>query len=136
MRRFGACITVFTLFAAVGCGGGTASVSGTVTLDGKPIEGASVTFTPASGDGGGVGGSYGKTDAQGKFTLRTVAGDRSGAAVGKHKVAISLSKGENPKNPEAAQKDTIPAKYNAKSDLTFDVPSGGTDKANFDLQSK
>ena len=86
----------------------------------------------ATGDGGGLGGSYGKTDKDGRYTLRTVAADKSGAAVGKHKVAISLSQ-PDPKNPEGAAKDLIPAKYNAKSDLTFDVPSGGTDKADFAL---
>jgi hypothetical protein len=27
----------------------------------------------------------------------------------------------------------VPAKYNRNSELTFDVPSGGTDQANFSL---
>jgi len=135
VRHFGTCIIAIALFAVAGCGRAV-SVSGVVTLDGKPIEGAAVSFTPASGDGGGLGGSYGKTDAQGKFSLRTVIGDKPGAAAGKHKVTISLSQGADPNNPEAAQKELIPAKYNTKSELTFDVPSGGTNKANFDLQSK
>jgi hypothetical protein len=118
-----------------GCGGGTTTVSGVVTLDGNPVEGATVLFTPESGDGGGVGGSSGKTDAQGRYTLRTVADDRAGAARGKHKVTISLSKSD-PKSPEGAVTDLIPAKYNTKSELTFDVPSGGTDKADFVLTTK
>jgi len=116
-----------------GCGAGTTSVSGVVTLDGKPVEGASVSFTPVAEKDGGVGGSYGKTDAEGRYTLRTVAGDRTGAAVGKHKVTITLSKSD-PNNPEGAAKELIPAKYNTKSELTFDVPSGGTDSANFELK--
>jgi hypothetical protein len=120
--------------AAVGCGGSTGRVSGVVTLNGQPLEGATVTFSPASGDGGGVGGSTGKTDAQGRYTLRTVFGDKSGAAVGKHKVTISLYK-ENPTNPDQAGQELVPARYSdpAKSELTCDVPSGGIDKANFDL---
>lgn len=117
---------------AVGCGSGPAPVSGVVTLDGQPVEGVSVSFTPAAGDGDGIGGSYGKTDAQGKYALKTVIGDRAGAAPGKHKVVISLSK-PDPKNPEGAEKNLIPAKYNTKSDLTFDVPASGTDKADFTL---
>ena len=128
-------VPVVALVAAAlvsGCGGGPAAVSGVVSLDGKPVEGATVNFTPAAGDGGGLGGSYGKTDAQGRYTLQTVAGDKRGAAVGKHKVTISLSK-PDPSNPEGAAKDLIPAKYNVKSDLTFDVPSGGTNKADFAL---
>lgn len=132
MRQLISGLLVAVAAAVSGCGGGTASVSGVVTLDGKPVEGASVSFAPVSGDGGGIGGSYGKTDAQGRYELRTVVGDRSGAAPGKHKVTISLSK-PDPKNPEGAEKNLIPAKYNTKSDLTFEVPTGGTDKADFTL---
>jgi hypothetical protein len=126
--------TAALLAAAVaGCGGSsTADVSGTVTLDEKPLAGATVTFTPASTKDSGVGGSYGKTDADGRYRLKTVVGDKSGAAVGKHKVTISLTK-ENPANPEAAVQDVVPAKYNVKSDLTFDVPAGGTSQADFKL---
>jgi hypothetical protein len=37
--------------------------------------------------------------------------------------------------PEAAHKETkIPSRYNTDSELTFDVPSGGTGEANFDLK--
>jgi hypothetical protein len=32
--------------------------------------------------------------------------------------------------------DPIPAEWNALSDKTFEVPAGGTDKANFDIVSK
>lgn len=135
MRRC-AWAVVLLAVGVVGCGGGgRASVSGTVTLDGKPAEGATVTFTPQSKDGGGVGASYGKVDASGRYTLQTVVGDHRGAAVGRHKVTISLSKA-NPQNPEGAAKEQIPAKYNDRSELTFEVPSGGTDKADFDLKSK
>lgn len=119
------------LVAASGCGGNSAAVSGVVTLNGSPVEGAAVTFSPEGG-GGGFGGSYGKTDAQGRYTLKSVAGDKSGAAIGKHKVTISVAKSD-PKNPEGAVTDLLPAKYNTKSELTFDVPSGGTDKADFAL---
>ena len=134
MRLFlGRVVILAVALTAVGCGGGTANVSGVVTLDGKAVEGATVTFTPDSKDGGGVGASYGKTDAEGRFTLRTVSGDKSGAVVGKHKVTISQSL-PDPTNPEGIAKELIPTRYNTKSDLTFDVPSGGSDKANFELK--
>ena len=42
----------------------------------------------------------------------------------------------NYNNATGAVTDLIPAKYNTKSDLTFDVPSGGTDKADFPLTTK
>jgi hypothetical protein len=134
MRR---CAWAVVLLAAVvvGCGGGNrASVSGTVTLDGKPAEGATVSFTPESGAGG-VGASYGKVDAAGRYTLETVIGDHRGAAVGRHRVSISLSQ-PNPQNPDRAATERIPTRYNVNSELTFDVPSGGSDKADFALTSK
>ena len=117
-----------------GCGGRTGRVSGVVTLDGKPLVGATVSFTPASGDNGGVGGSYGKTDAQGRYTLRTVVGKANGAAVGKHKVSISLYKRTRTTRtrPEGVGPGEV---QRAKTDLTFDVPAGGTDKADFELVS-
>jgi hypothetical protein len=135
MRIWPAALAV--ALAAAGCGGSTGRVSGVVTLDGQPLEGASVTFSPISGRDDGVGGSTGKTDAQGRYSLRTVVGDKTGAAVGKHKVSISLYR-ENPVNPDQAGKELVPPKYSdpSRTELTFDVPSGGTDKANFELKSR
>ena len=80
----------------------------------------------------GAGGAYGKTDSQGRYSLKTVIGDKSGTAPGKYKVTISLSRA-TPNNPDGPEKELIPTKYNAKSDLTFDVPPGGTDRADFTL---
>ena len=127
-------VAALLAFAVAGCGGGnTANVSGVVTLDGKPLDGAAVTFTPTTG--GDIGGSTARTDAQGRYTLRTVSGDKPGAALGNHRVAVSLSK-ENPKNQDLAVTDVVPARYNQKTELKFDVPAGGTDAANFDLKGK
>lgn len=139
MRRshLGAMVVLWAAMAS-GCGGArTAPVSGTVNLDGKPLAGATVSFTPLAGDAGGVGGSAGKTDEQGRYTLRTIVEDRPGAAVGKHRVVINLYK-ENPNNPDQAGKELVPARYsnNAKSELSCEVPSGGNNAANFDLKSK
>ncbi|HOM17966.1 MAG TPA: hypothetical protein PLQ00_11595 [Thermoguttaceae bacterium] len=84
-----------------GCGSGrpkTIPVTGVVTLDGKPIEGANVTFYPDTGESAGAGSQQkkadatvrpatGTTDKDGKFTLKTFEpGD--GALPGKYKVAI------------------------------------------------
>lgn len=125
------------LLAVVGCGGGTAAVSGVVTMDGKPLEGAVVTFSPIGGDPeGGVGGSSGRTDAEGRYSLKTVLSERSGASVGKHRVMISQFKGGDPKNPEGGGKEAVPLRYNHNTELTFDVPAGGTAQANFELKSK
>jgi hypothetical protein len=61
-----------------------ARAGGSVTLDGKPVEGVKVMFHPADG---GARFSYGVTDSQGKFRLSTF-GMNDGALIGRHKVAV------------------------------------------------
>src|SRR6516165_6575723 len=85
------------LVLALGCGGRprTAPVSGVVRMDDKPLAGAHVNFQPiASRDRDPGPGSYGKTDGQGRYTLRLVDPDQPGAVVGEHRVSISLRGGE------------------------------------------
>jgi hypothetical protein len=122
------------LLAAVGCTERRdyVPVSGRVTLDGKPMAGGGVAFEPVAPEGKRDSlafGSYGATDADGRFTLVGLKGDR-GAAVGPHRVAI-----RKPKKPGSAAEggELLPAKYNVDTELTFVVPPTGTDQANFDL---
>ncbi|RMG39220.1 MAG: hypothetical protein D6725_05605 [Planctomycetota bacterium] len=68
----------------LGCGGGsdsanveTVPVQGTVTLDGKPLEGATVTFVPVN-EGQGLP-ATGTTDEEGRFTLTAMGGGKRGA---------------------------------------------------------
>lgn len=119
-----------------GCGGNDVElvpVSGTVTLDGKPLEGATVTFQPIS-DEREAPTSFGKTDEQGHFTL-TTAGDETGAIVGKHLVKITKSE-EGDELDDSVQKleDPVPAEYR-ESGKEFTVPDGGTDAADFAMTS-
>lgn len=125
-----------------GCGGGgLGPVSGVVYLDNKPLAGASVSFQPIASEGTEAGlGSYGKTDEQGRYNLMTIEGDRSGAVVGKHRVQISIPISA-PSNRDdlpggATMRDKLHANYNQQSKLTFTVPEGGTDSADFKLTSK
>jgi hypothetical protein len=60
-----------------------AEVSGTVTLDGKPMELVHVEFWPEVGPR-----AFGKTDDSGKFTLVTDDRTQNGAPPGRTKVAI------------------------------------------------
>ena len=133
----------FALVLALGCGGRKfAPVSGKVTLNGKPVANAVVAFNPIPKEGSSEAGpgSVGTTNEYGEFTLK-VGRNQKGALVGKHRVAISAM------NPQIGESDariargrgplvnTIPSRYNDKSELTFEVPSGGSDEANFDLKS-
>jgi len=74
------------LVAFTGCGSGFTPVSGTVTLDGVPVEGATVVFTSEDG-----GKSYsGFTDASGAFSLKS--GEKEGATPGNYKVTVTRTK--------------------------------------------
>ena len=83
--------TVLTL-ALSGCGNGEyelATVSGTITFEGKPVDQVQVSFMPQpveDEDVHNVGPySKGDSDLEGKFSLKTRY-DETGAVVGKHKL--------------------------------------------------
>jgi len=139
-----------------------ARVSGTVTLDGKPVEGVEVVFAPAEQSGTIEVGpaSVGTTDSQGRFSLKTVKGS-NGAVVTTHRVSIGYPEldeaavaakvdevtTKNLNMPEQevlalerkirrslANRGSIPEAYNKKSQLTCSV-TGSTESANFELSS-
>lgn len=96
---FGGAVLVLTVGLIGGCSRGpsrpkTYSVSGTVTFNGQPVEGASVIFVPKSMVQGGAGQNAqgpqvatAETDAQGRYQLTTFAkGD--GAIPGEYLVKV------------------------------------------------
>jgi len=141
----------FTLLAyLVGCSGGgdadrakTVPVTGTVTYNGSPVEGATVTFSPA--EPGGFG-SIGTTDANGKFAVVSQWG-AAGAVPGSYQVAISKTEVETSDegleearidedgSPPAQITEHLPEKYKSakKSGLTADVKPEGENNFPFDL---
>ena len=119
---FGFPFLVLGLLIISGCGGkgGGITVSGTVTLQGKPVEGVAVMLSPETGRP-----ITGSTDASGKFTLQAPAGS--------YKVAISKTKtrvppGVDPEaNPDAVTIEYLtPQKYASPmtSGLTLEVKPG------------
>jgi len=80
-------------------------------------------------------GSTGVTDANGKYTLKTVDTDHSGAVIAKHSVMITMKPEPSELDVPKPQKG-LPAKYNSQSELQFDVAPQGSDAANFDLKSR
>lgn len=100
------------------------AVHGLVTLDGKPVAGATVIFAPVAGGRR----AKGVTSDAGEYTLVYLR-DLQGAAVGKNKVQIT-------KQPtHDTRSELIPAKYNQATELVRDVKSGDN-KFDFDLTSK
>ena len=149
MRRISWLLVVPLL--AAGCSGDgfkLVPVSGRVTKNGQPLPNVRVVFQPTDGENPGPG-SAGTTDADGRYTL-VVSSQQytgNGAVVGRHRVSIGTilpGEGAKPTDPSVgtpdgeplAGKELIPPKYNQDSTLTFDVPPGGTDKADFDLKFK
>jgi hypothetical protein len=147
MRRISWLVAIPVL--AVGCSGQdfkVVPVSGRITKNGEPLANVRVVFQPMEGENPGPG-SAGTTDADGRYTLIISSQQFSGkgAVVGKHRVTIGTilpGEGSKPTDPSVgspdgeplAGKELIPPEYNQDSTLTFDVPAGGTDKADFDLR--
>jgi len=129
-----------------GCSKGpyeVAPVSGRVTLDGQPAGNVAVMFQPVGGEKNmnpGPG-SYGITDAEGRYTLKLIGKETRGAVVGKHKVRIEnyTEPGDSSDDrPRKAAKpaNPIPNKYNrGEAILEFEVTANGTDQADFPLSS-
>jgi hypothetical protein len=137
--RLGVVVTLAVL--AAGCGGAhrTAPVSGRVTLNDQPLEGAAVLFSPvADGQAEPGPGSGGITDKDGRYTLTlTVPGKEiPGALVGKHKVRITLVQKDDPSDDRPRFFRQLPARYNSKdTTLEIDVPADGTETADFPLKT-
>jgi hypothetical protein len=132
-------VFVSLVFFIVGCGGEkVVPVSGKIMLNKKPLADATVSFQPAAEKGNPGPGSTGKTDANGVYFLFLNTNQATkGAVVGKHKVSISAMEGEveaSNANPKP-RVDKVPAEYNTNSALFFDVPSEGSTKADFDLNT-
>ena len=138
-------LLIVTVFCASGCGRAgpkTSSVTGVVTIEGKPEADLQVTFEPQvpKGEkitGSAVGGiSVGITDAEGKFELTYRDGKQKGAVVGPHLVKIVSAKGGGaaPENPADAEPQlVIPQEYNRRTTLKAEV-NEGDNEFDFDLK--
>jgi len=114
------------LAMTLGCGGPAVEipelgeVTGTVTVDNRPLEGLSVTFVPESG----ALASVARTGSDGKYELvYAVPGTKEmikGAAVGQHTVRIDVL----PDPLAQTSSQPLPARYNLESTLKADVKQG------------
>ena len=94
------------------------TVSGTVTMDGRPLPGVWVGFAPATGRS-----SNGLTDKNGHFELNYLP-EKRGAKVGSHKVAITTPREDESGAEVPNFRELVPPQYNARTTLTADVKSG------------
>jgi hypothetical protein len=130
-------LVVGGLFAVSGCSGGKAKakVTGSVTMDGQPQEGARVTLIPTD-SASDVPPQGGATQADGKFTFDVVPGN--------YKVTLTKWVDKSGKVPGASEDPTqdftqmmesglltqvFPPKYSdpTNTPLSAEIPAGGKD---------
>ena len=133
---------IATLLCTIGgCGSSgpdLGEVTGTVTLDGKPLSNATLIFRSQAPNGTT---SMGVTGPNGKYKLMFTA-DKTGAMLGKHDVEITTRQlSETDVESLKAQGKTpppftpIPQKYKEPGTLLKDVVKG-KNTIDFDLASK
>jgi len=145
-------LSLLAILSLAGCGGGGPSVkhpdrtkvSGTVTLNGAPVEGATVTLHPVQKGNG----AFGVTDANGKYQLGTFE-KADGALPGEYKVSIQkMSAGDSGPQPAPGDpgydpnakseppKNLLPEQYAdfTKSGLSASVTTTANEALNFDLK--
>jgi hypothetical protein len=122
---------VALLGLTTGCGGPPRSkVSGTVTLDGKPVENGTISFYPTNNDGQTAGGGI----ENGQFTLDASPGEMTvlisaNKVVGKQKMFKD--------GPEVDKVvELIPDRYNKTSELKVVLKPGVNEGVNFELTTK
>jgi ABC-type transport system substrate-binding protein len=135
------CIIPFAGCSGTKAGPATVEVTGTVTLNGSPVEQASVLFSPEIGSNDGRLASQAKTDPQGRFQLTTHIGGgkfKSGIVPGKYVVTITKPDPAPAKNTFAAPKNLLPSKYaDAKSSpFKAEVAAGQKNDFPFDLKNE
>jgi len=137
------------LSIAVGCGKAgpeappLVPVSGTVTLDGKPLANASVTFLPVAGTSG-ARSPYGFTGPDGRYELM-YDNEHKGSPEGSFEVVCNkwvMPDGsdfprDSGQSPIEVARELLPPNYSQEgmSELKATVPAGGG-TIDFELKSK
>lgn len=130
IRQFVACAAL----AAVGCSPAATEgvLTGAVTLDGAPVSSGQIRFVPVDGrspTGGAVitAGKYSTKLAPGEYSVE-ISSPKEGPARSMYDAAPAPA-------PSDAGAETIPARYNAKTELKLNVEAGDVHH-DFTLTSK
>lgn len=134
--RQGMLVLAVLLASCVGCGGaaGRVSVSGTVKLDGKPLERGMISFIPLGG-----GPSAGGTIDRGSFVI---SGDR-GPFPGRYRIEImafettgsTMEDEDRAGETQEVLRQVIPSRYNVDSTLEAELAPAGPNQLSFALTS-
>ncbi len=127
-RKFAGVLFAAAFLALSGCGDSVKLVpaEGVVKINGQPAANVSVQFLPDVTKGVTGPTSYGTTNAEGKFQLKTYDG-RDGAVPGAHMVVLADLDEERPPQGQVAKKaPRIPNRFTtATGGLTAEVKDGG-----------
>lgn len=124
--RRGRCLLLLALFAS-GCGGNYASVQGTVTLDGAPVETGYLSFIPADAA---AGSSLRAPIANGRYVITSTGQLKPGGyrveihAPRKTGKKISAGSPSPPGTMVDEEVEAVPDKYNKRTTLTRDLKAG------------
>lgn len=127
-------IGVLCVAATIGCGPPKTVVTGTVTLNGEPIERASVEFFPRDGKGRTAGGF---TDPVGRYRVEVSPGEMR-ATVSLIKVVRQDRRQVSEENPDGnVMEEIIPPQFSDRkeTELTVTPIEGTTTTADFTLSS-
>ena len=137
-------IVLMAIVAVTGCGSKykVVPVSGRITFDGEPMPNVNILTQPVSNTAQNNApgpGSYGHTDADGRFSLELQNEPTPGAVPGKCLITIVEKPfSQDPSSDVVTREDRrtrIPFEYSSNM-VTFDIPAEGTDAMNFDLKSE
>ena len=133
-RRFIA-IGGVVLASVTGCGPSLVPVEGMITLDGKPLAGATIGMELVGGEK-----DFrlfsGETDADGRYAIKPFESDREGALAGEYHVMITSVKAPPGANEMTVlPPERVPPEYQNGS-KTLQVPEGGTTDADFAIKTR
>lgn len=110
----------------------TATVTGKVSLDSKPLTYGNVGFVPSRGRG-----AWGDIQPDGTYKLHTYGTD-DGAIIGSHKVTVTTLPRRTTIEEPTSSSSLTPDKYASpeSSGLVFEVKKGAENVYNIELKSK
>ncbi len=122
-----------SMAVTLGCGNPVTSVHGTVTLDGQPLDGASIEFVPADGS---TASASSRVNA-GKYSLEMTPGEKRVLIIATKVVGTKPAYEGEPNSPTIeVTASLLPPRYNTASTLQADVKPGRNEGVDFALTTK
>ncbi len=112
-------------------------ISGTITLDGAPMEGGTISFAP-DGTPRPNPVTAGAVIRAGEYAIETAKGLTPGdyrVSINSQRKGAGASKAPGPGERKGASKEPIPARYNSSTSLKASVTADGPTKFDYEITS-